>query len=83
MDASILFPAETLARQLLNERSDFTASEYILVTARTLVESLDAITAKKRSDLWTVSKKFPPIQTFPKHSLHFMSMFYKDEGLLQ
>lgn len=57
-----------------------TASENVLVAAKTLVKALDVIPAKKGSNVGTVQEKLLPVQTFSKHILYFMSMYYKDEG---
>lgn len=75
--------AETFARQLLNESSDLAVSKEGFVAAKTLVKALNPIAAKKRSNVWTVPEKLSPVQTFVRHILHFMSTYYKDEGVIK
>lgn len=65
----------TLARQLLNNDSDFTAFEDVLSTANILINALDGITAKTRAEVWAIPKKLVAVQKFTKHILHFILMY--------
>lgn len=64
MAESMPFLAETFARQLLNENSDLTALEDVLVAAKTLAEALSAVAAMKPSDVWTVPRRFCSSRSF-------------------
>lgn len=55
LSESMPFLTEKFSRQLLKEGSDLTSLEDVSVAAKTLVESPDAKTAKKQSNVWTVS----------------------------
>lgn len=75
--------AETFSRQLLNKDADMNASEDISTTTKTLVNRLNGISANKRADGWPVPDHFAPLQTFPKHILHFTSIYHKDKGVFK
>lgn len=60
-----------------------TASQDVLSAVKTLVDPLNGIAAMKRANVWAVLKKLAAVQTFPKHVLHFMTMYYKEERLFK
>lgn len=65
---------EMYAGQLMNHDSDLTPPEDFSSSAKTLVHDLDRVATNKQSDVLAVPKELAALQTFPKHTLHFMWM---------
>lgn len=58
---------EVNSRQLMNDKSDLTASAELLLDAQLYVDKIKAQMARRKVDQWNVSDCLCPVQVFPKH----------------
>lgn len=75
--------AESFERQLPNKDSNLTALEDVLTGTKALVIALDGLASKETSRFLGYSQKAFRCAKLSKDILHFMVMYFKEEGLLK
>lgn len=67
-------PADTFAKQLLNNASEWIASKEVLSVVLTTVKVLDVIPERKLTYDWSISEKLYTEQIFEESQISFITM---------